>query len=448
MPLYEADTLSKSMFQAMPDAVFIVDAATGRIMDCNPAAEAYAQRTRREIIDLHFTALHPDGKREEYMQLFQRFASEEVDGEIEIEFLTASGETKWAGVKAPVVEMDGRAALLGVFRDISDRKRTEHELRESEARYRTAIECISPECPTSRNAQMVTLPDGRNVFISWHNCAVFDEAGRVVEIQGVGRDITERKRTESALREEEGRGVEEQVRGTRKMEAVGQLAGGVAHELNNHLAVIIGYGELLAGSVRRPEEQEHLQNILSAASNSSELIRKLLAFARKGQFQRTNVDVNQIITEVATLLKASLHPRIEVKEILNADPSVVECDPDQLESALVNLGFNAHDAMPDGGLLVFESGTVVLDTVKSGSLPFDIKPGTYLTVRVHDDGCGMDAEVLERAMEPFFTTKAPGTGSGMGLAAVYGTVTQLGGNVEIQSEAGLGTTVTLYLPVR
>jgi signal transduction histidine kinase len=238
-----------------------------------------------------------------------------------------------------------------------------------------------------------------------------------------------------------------QLRQAQKMEAVGQLTGGIAHDLNNILTVITGTIEILAEAVAdRPELAAIARMIDDAAARGGDLTQRLLAFARKQPLQPCEVDVNSLVIEAANLLRPTLGEHVEVHMMLAADASRALIDPSQLTNAILNLALNARDAMTDGGgTLIIETSNVVLDD-NYASLNADVTPGNYVMVAVTDSGHGIPADILNNVFEPFFTTKDVDKGSGLGLSMVYGFVKQSNGHIKIYSEEGHGTTVRIYLP--
>jgi signal transduction histidine kinase/ActR/RegA family two-component response regulator len=236
-----------------------------------------------------------------------------------------------------------------------------------------------------------------------------------------------------------------QLRQAQKMEAVGQLTGGVAHDLNNILTVITGTIEILAEAVAdRPELVAITKMIDEAAARGADLTLRLLAFARKQPLQPREVDVNNLVREAANLLRPTLGEHIEVHMTL-AEVSRSLIDPSQLTNAILNLALNARDAMPDGGKLSIETSNAVLDE-SYASMHGDVAAGQYVMVAVTDSGNGIPAAILDNVFEPFFTTKDVDKGSGLGLSMVYGFVKQSNGHIKIYSEEGHGTTVRIYLP--
>ncbi|HMJ40752.1 MAG TPA: ATP-binding protein [Pseudolabrys sp.] len=236
-----------------------------------------------------------------------------------------------------------------------------------------------------------------------------------------------------------------QLRQAQKMEAVGQLTGGVAHDLNNILTVITGTIEILAEAVAdRPEMVAIAKMIDEAAARGADLTQRLLAFARKQPLQPREVDVNKLVMEATNLLRPTLGEQVEVHMTL-ADVSPALIDPSQLTNAILNLALNARDAMADGGKLVIETSNAVLDENYAG-MNSGVAAGEYVMVAVTDSGHGIPAGILDNVFEPFFTTKDVDKGSGLGLSMVYGFVKQSNGHIKIYSEEGHGTTVRIYLP--
>ena len=236
------------------------------------------------------------------------------------------------------------------------------------------------------------------------------------------------------------------LRQSQKMEAVGQLTGGIVHDLNNILTVITGTIEILAeGVADRPELVAITKMIDEAGVRGADLTQRLLAFARKQPLRPREVDLNALVTEAANLLPPTLGENVEVHLMLAADTSRALIDPCQLKNTIRNLALNARDAMVDGGKLTIETGNAVLDD-NFASMNGDVTAGNYVMVAVTDSGHGIPACILDHVFEPFFTTKEVGKGSGLGLSMVYGFVKQSNGHIKIDSEEGRGTTVRIYLP--
>ncbi|MBL7221465.1 MAG: response regulator [Phycisphaerae bacterium] len=231
-----------------------------------------------------------------------------------------------------------------------------------------------------------------------------------------------------------------------KMEAIGRLAGGIAHDFNNILTAIQGNAELLQmDGFDQSERDDMLMQILAASRRATGLTRQLLDFARKGTFQIVAVDTTTIIEQTAALLSHSIDKRIDIKLDIQADPPAILADPSQIENALVNLGMNACDAMPDGGVLTLATRNIVLDDASCVDYPSEVVPGPYVEICVCDTGSGMDSKTRSRIFEPFFTTKDVGQGTGLGLASVYGCIKSHYGNIQVDSHPGRGTTFRLLL---
>ncbi len=278
--------------------------------------------------------------------------------------------------------------------------------------------------------RVLPSPDGQRAFVSV-KFPVVDKTGDVVGIGGIDHDITERKRIEDRLRQ------------AQKMEAVGQLTGGVAHDFNNLLTVLLGNLQMLqVGFAQDAELREIADTALDAATRGAQLTQRLLAFSRRRLSQPELVDVRGVIDGMRPLLHQTLGESIEVELRIGADSWPTLTDPTELESALLNLAINARDAMPSGGQLTLETGAMHSDgrRTRSGQR----LDGEFVTVSVSDTGEGIPAKILDRVFEPFYSTKEVGKGSGLGLSMVYGFVQRSGGRLDIESDPS-GTVVTLYL---
>jgi PAS domain S-box-containing protein len=380
---------------------------------------------------------------------------------------------------------------LGVVWDITDLKQSEQALRQSEARFRELAENIqevfwlstvekdkilyvspafefiwghpcdalyrSPlvwldaihpedrprvlEAARTRQATSeyneeyrIVRPDGSIRWISDRAFPIRDESGRTYRIAGVAQDITERKLAESQFLQ------------AQKLEAIGLLTGGIAHDFNNLLAIIHGNLELIKdGSTGDAESDEMIDDALGAAARGASLTYQLLAYSRQQPLVPKVVNLDQLVAQVTRLLHRTLGETIEIKTVMPPDLWTTKIDPNQLENALLNLAVNARDAMQDGGKLTIECANEILDESYAEQNP-EVTPGPYVLLTVTDNGTGIPKDIIERVLEPFFTTKSVGAGSGLGLSMVFGFVKQSGGHIKIYSEVGRGTTVSLYLP--
>jgi PAS domain S-box-containing protein len=381
-----------------------------------------------------------------------------------------------------------------IGRDITERAETERRVRESEARLALAVETaeigiVSAERPTepahtdSRFRRMYGLPEtqttigagqwlrlihpeerdaiapaileairrgqpyrgefrirradnGEERWIRAVTHTVLDGNGQPERLLGVNMDITEQRQNE------------EQIRQAQKMEAIGNLTGGMAHDFNNVLGVVIGNLEVarrLPGA--NAEADQLIAEAIEAATSGAELTRRLLAFARKQPLRPQTIQINSLVTSLARLLRRTLGENIEIALDLADDLWPVIADPAQLEAAITNLATNARDAMPNGGRLAIVSANRQLDADYAAA-HVDVTPGDYAAIEITDTGTGMTPEIAERIFDPFFTTKELGRGTGLGLSMVFGFIKQSGGHINVYSESGAGTTFRLYLPRR
>jgi len=262
-----------------------------------------------------------------------------------------------------------------------------------------------------------------------------DDSGQVVGVEGIAHDITARKRLEGQLRQ------------SQKMEAVGQLAGGVAHDFNNLLQVILGFGELaLAESEPGGAVHDGVDQMLSAGKRAAALVRQLLAFSRQQVLRLEELDIREIVTDLAKMIRRVIGEDIVLDIRCRTGLPAIRADRGQIEQILLNLCINARDAMADGGSLILETDGVDLDDEYCRPFPW-ASPGRYAMLSVTDTGCGMGPEVLQRIFEPFFTTKGLDKGTGLGLSTVYGIVQQHNGITSVSSAVGVGTTFQIYFPV-
>ena len=276
--------------------------------------------------------------------------------------------------------------------------------------------------------------DGQELDVLLSTAPLHDGAGHVTGVVGMYEDITDRKQLEAQFRQ------------AQKMEAVGRLAGGVAHDFNNMLTVIQTaagclLGDLEAGDPRRTDAED----IEDAARRAARLTRQLLAFSRQQVLQPRVLDLNAVVTGLEPLVRRVVEESVVVLTRLASGLGTVKADPTQLDQIILNLVVNARDAMPEGGTLLIETANVVLDD-SYPRLCETVRPGPHVVLSVSDTGCGMDAGTQARIFEPFFTTKPAGQGTGLGLATVYGVVKQSGGHIWVYSEPGNGTTFKIYLP--
>ncbi|MGH9804980.1 MAG: PAS domain S-box protein, partial [Candidatus Acidiferrales bacterium] len=474
-------------FRSTPDAMSISRQRDGVLIEVNEAFERLSGYRRGEVLGKTPIELNLWDDPGERGRLMPRLLREGRLAEQEVRFRSRGGELRICLVSAEMITLGAEPCILTIARDISDSKRAEEALRESEERYRLLFESnphpmwvfdrgsyrflavnqaavdqygysrqeflgmtiadIRPEEDVPRLMDRLAHPanhlekagtwrhrkkDGSliDVEITTHPIQF---AGRPAEIV-LANDITER------------RTLEEQLRQSQKMEAVGRLAGGIAHDFNNLLMVIAGHGELLHDKL--PKESpllRHADEIRQTADRATALTRQLLAFSRRQVLQPRVLDLNSVVGDMESMLGRLIGEDIELVTRLNPELGRVKADPSQLEQVLMNLVVNARDAMPEGGKLTLVTDNVQLDEAYSNA-HVAVKPGEYVMLAVSDTGRGMEKEILAHAFEPFFTTKEKGKGTGLGLATAYGIVKQSGGNIWVYSEPGHGTTFKVYLP--
>jgi PAS domain S-box-containing protein len=305
--------------------------------------------------------------------------------------------------------------------------------------------------------------DGILRWVAAKGRGIFDDDGRCVRVIGTAIDVTARKQMEEALRdvnatlerrvgEEIARrsATEEALRQAQKMEAVGQLTGGIAHDFNNLLTVVTGNIDMAGGALTRAgfsdaRVQRALGNAQKGAERAAALTQRLLAFSRRQPLSPRPLNLDKVVGGVSEMLNRTLGELVRLEVVTSPGLWTVEADPNQLESAIINLAVNARDAMPQGGKLTIETANVRLDE-EYAAAHAEVAPGQYVVLSVTDTGFGMNRETVARAFEPFFTTKEVGKGTGLGLSMVYGFVKQSGGHVKVYSEEGEGTTIKVYFP--
>lgn len=480
---------NRSLIEASVDPLVTIN-PEGRISDVNVATERITGYSRDKLIGTDFSDYFTDPKKAKvgYRLVF----NEGMVKDYELEIRYRDGHTTPVLYNASVYR-DEAGHVLGVFaaaRDISERRRMEEALRESEERYRVAIESASDGVAlmkgnehiyvNKRLAEMFGYDDPSALIGRSHSLTVHpDDLARVSQInrmrqegkpapsryefKGTRKDGTTRNIEVSAARIDyrgeavslaylrdvtDYRNLEDQLRQSHKMEAIGTLAGGIAHDFNNILAAIIGFAEMVEEDL--PPESPSIPRIgrvLSAANRGKELVRQILTFSRKAEPTRKALSLSPVIDETIQLLRASLPTTIGIKLDMKAAKDIVLASPTEIQQILLNLAMNASFAMREkGGTLAiyltnieFEPDSPVLDE--------DVEPGVYIQLSVIDTGIGMTANVMKRVFDPFFTTKEVGKGTGMGLAVVYGIVKSLGGTVAVESKPGIGSTFRIFLPV-
>ncbi|QRM28393.1 PAS domain-containing sensor histidine kinase [Microvirga sp. VF16] len=498
-------TLPEGRFQLLVDAVtdyaiYMLD-PTGIVVSWNLGAQRFKGYVESEVVGQHFSRFYTEEDRATNLpQCALDTAARDGKFEAEGWRVRKDGTRFWAHVVIDPIR-DSRGNLLGfakITRDLTERKKVQEALKESEERFRLlvqgvtdyAIYMLDPEGHvTNWNAgaqrikgyaeseivgrhfsQFYTehdratgLPrraletaaregkfeaegwrvrkDGTHFWASVVIDPIRNDQGTLIGFAKVTRDITERRQTQEALEETQAALFQAQ-----KMEAVGQLTGGVAHDFNNLLTVIVNNLDLLMRNARDPRDIKLIESAQSAAERGAKLTHQLLAFSRRQPLQPASHNPNTLIEGFESILRRACGELIRLQISLASKIRWVSVDAPQFESALLNLVVNARDAMPDGGSLKIMTGNVLVK--EQNPISSTLQPGQYASISVQDTGVGMTPDIVSRVFEPFFTTKELGKGTGLGLSQVYGFVTQSGGSIKIDSTPGQGTKVTMLLPAQ
>lgn len=301
---------------------------------------------------------------------------------------------------------------------------------EDKPRVQQAFAKLQSDAPTTDIEYRIVRPDGETRWIRARGFQVRNSKGQLVRLAGIISDITERRILETQMLQ------------TQKLETVGRLAGGIAHEFNNILSSILGHCDLLIQDLPPGEsEAESVQAIHKAALRAAKLTHQMRAYGRRQFLQPKLMSLNDLVKSLEGLIRNAMGSKVTTHLQLQPDLPKVKADVAQLEQVVINIAINSRDAMPQGGNLTLNTQTQQIDNTHP-----ELKPGNYVTLTIQDNGNGMTPEVRERAFEPFFTTKGVGQGTGLGLSSCYGVLKQSGGHLALTSQQGFGTSVTLFLP--
>jgi len=499
--------LSADLLEALPDATVAVD-HRGVIVQLNSQTQELFGYDRDELIGQKIEILVPDRYRNQHHQHRENFShtpkTRRMGADLDLYGRRRNGSEFPVEISLSPVTTDKGVFVLSAIRDISDRKRIAEELRranedlhqrtsEQLGEYRSRLASIidssedailskgmdgtittwnrgaeriygySPDevvgkhisllVPADRPSEVAEIlekiskgervehhetvrvaKDGRHLDVSVSISPLRNAIGEVVGASVIARDITAQKRAETHLRQ------------SQKMEAIGRLAGGVAHDFNNILGIINACTEFLRDRIPPgAESSTYVENIKKAVERGTSLTRQMLAFSRTPIAKPQLLELNDRLKEISKLLRPLMGDDIEILIVSKSSSAVVEADPGQLDQIIVNLAVNARDAMPRGGKFILETSMVRFDESYAEQRQA-VVPGKYIVLAVSDTGHGMDETTAARIFEPFFTTKEVGKGTGLGLATVYGIVKQSGGHVLVYSEPGHGTTFKIYLP--
>jgi PAS domain S-box-containing protein len=432
------------------------------------------------------TLIHPDEREASRQVMSKRLEGESAPDRYEIRRLRKDGKTIWCEMMATGIEYAGRPAIMGNIVDITDRKRAEEAMRESEKHYRETVDAmkdwilvvdpdlrivlfneafmqankelgltedvigrtpleIFPFLPDSLLDEYRWVFENKEILITHETTKVAGrdfitesrkipllEDGRIVRVVSVIRDITEQKRLEAQLQQ------------AQRMEAIGTLAGGIAHDFNNVLMGIQGHASLVSLETDPDHPHfEHLKGIEETVQRGADLTRQLLGFARGGKYEVKPTDLNELIEKTSEMFgRTKKEIKIHTKHQKEIWP--VEVDQAQIQQVLLNLHVNAWQAMPHGGDLYIETSNV--EFYENYTKPFGVEPGNYVKISVTDTGIGMDKATQQRIFDPFFTTREMGRGTGLGLSSAYGIIKNHDGIINVYSEKGKGATFNIYLP--
>ncbi len=486
--LAESEEQFRQMFAKHSAMLYLVDAETLAIFDANESAQKFYGYSSEEFVNLTVSSLTMLSETEA-RSVTERIAAENTCYGTFTHRL-ANGEMREVEIYSTPIRLKNRQFYFNIVHDITARKAVDDSLRESEARFRALVEATTDwiwetdindvltysshkvksllgyepeEVLGTKPFDLVSMQDleritalfanakkgersfseiecsyrhknGTTVVLESSGIPIFDQNGNFTGFRGYERNITDKKQ------------LEEQLIQAQKMEAVGQLAGGIAHDFNNILTAITGFVFILQMKLEDAELKKYVEQIKLASERAAVLTDSLLTFSRKQLICLKPLNINSVILDTEKLLSRLIREDVEIRTDLCKEDMVVLGDETKFEQIIINLATNARDAMPEGGILNIRTDHCTMDgTMESSILPG--KPASYVHLTVSDTGLGIDKKAQDRIFEPFFTTKEVGKGTGLGLSIVYGLVKQLNGYIHIQSESGIGTSVSIYFPL-
>lgn len=498
LALEKSELRYRTLFERNADGLLIADIHTKRFLYANPKLLNMLGYSHDELIALGVENIHPENNLSQVQNTFEILAQRQQTLASNIPCLRKDGTTFFADINATQMEFEGRPCLLGMFRDVTERKRITDELQAMTDRMLLATSaakigiwdldiagntliwdesmhriyglppdrfagsfeaweaCLHPQDRDRMHEEYLMALNGEKDYdtefrVIWPDESVHhirakghvarDESGAPLRMIGINMDITGRKQAEA-----ENMAAREQLLKMQKLEILGQLAGGIAHDFNNMLTPILCLAELECSSIS-PNTPLHqsLSEIHAAALHAKDLTSQLLAFSRKQPLELSVLNISTVISEFKHMLRRLIREDIEIHYHLESPAQSIQGDAGQIRQIIMNIAINADHAMPNGGKLLIETHAVDLDHAYAATHP-EVQPGPFVMLSLGDTGCGMSPDTADRIFEPFFTTKSADRGTGLGLSTVHGIVKQHGGIISVYSEPGVGTTFKIYFP--
>ncbi len=486
--LEDSETRYRRLFETAKDGILILDFKTGQIADVNPFLIEMLGYTHSEFVGKKLWEIGPFKDIPASRSAFSALQTKGVIRYEDLPLETKDGRRINVEFVSNVYPVDGTQVVQCNVRDITERVQAEAALKISETHHRSVFEGavhgiyrgtldgrfldVNPALVAmlgySSTEEVLKLSVSQDVFAEpeeglrllhkWQVTAEIEEEvqwkrrdQRLITVRLSGRVLGSEHQRPAGLEViaedvTERRALEEQLRQAQKIEAVGQLAGGMAHEFNNYLGIVLGYSELLLEEAGTTEGlRRNVAEIKAATQRTASLTRQLLALSRRQVLEPKVLDVNAVVWETHKLLRRLIPGNIDLVPVLEPNLQQVKVDPAQIQQILINLVVNARDAMPQGGKVVIETANVELDEEYAGR-HIEVRPGRYVMLAVSDNGSGIDEQTQARIFEPFFTTKQKGKGTGLGLSTVYGIVRQSGGHITVESALREGSRFRIYLP--